>query len=536
MLFRYPEKQYMKKLWLLFPVLFAFIFVYLFKGQQAGINVLLFNLLLLGGLYGSGRFMTNNRLHLMLASGALLSAIMVVIYGSSMAMAGNVFSLIILSGAIADPHLTLLVNGFAVAVYSAVSAPFHYLSALFINNTTGLNGRRLARFILIFIAPLLILFLFALLYANASPFFNNFTGGFVQWFSKLLEFVYKLISPASFWIFIAGLAIAASFLYGKSNRLLVMFPEGTGMNLNRTRKRFYGRFMALKTEFRSGVVLLILLNVLIAIMNVLDIFNVWLFFEWNGDYLKQFVHEGTWLLIISIAISIIIVLYYFRGNLNHYPRRKLLLNLALLWMAQNALLAISVGIRNMWYIQHFNLAFKRIGVYAFLLLVLFGIATVMFKISRRKSQEYLFFYNGIAAYVLLIGLGLFNWDKVIARHNIRHANTAFFHTNFMVTLNGSALPEMYRTLPLADEIIKIQREEFEFDSYYMSIDEYYLRVKQRVDKFKAGYPELSWQGWNLADYQTFKSLQKESKGMKINPDYSVIEDKADTSFLQSKRK
>jgi hypothetical protein len=499
----------MKKLWLLFPVLFAFIFVYLFKGQQAGVNVLLFNLILIVGLSVSGRLEINNRLHLLLSSGAIISSLMVLMYGSSMAMAGNVFSLLLLMGAIADNRLLLLLNGFTASAYAIASAPFNYLAQIFNSTGNKSSGRRIARFILVFIAPLLVLFLFVLLYANASPFFNKFTGNFMLHFRRFLEFLYEFISPDTFWIFVGGLLISLGFLFGKSNRLLVFFSEGKGMDLFRLRKIYRGRTTALKTEFRSGIVLLVLLNVLLAIMNVLDIYNVWLFFEWNGDFLKQFVHEGTWLLIFSIIISIAIVLYYFRGNLNYYPRRRLLLNLSLLWMAQNALLVISVGIRNMYYIQHFNLAFKRIGVYAFLLLTLFGIATIMYKILKRKSREYLFHNNGIAAYVILICLGFFNWDKIIAFHNVRHADTAFFHTNFMLSLNSSALPELHQSLKKADVIQQDQGEKFEFRRYYLSMDEYVKQVKQRTDNFTTGYPLLSWQGWNIADYQAYKRLQSE---------------------------
>lgn len=507
----------MKKLWLLFPVLFAVIFDYLFKGQQAGVNVLLFNLILIGGLSVSGRMEINNRLHLLLSSGAIISSFMALLYGSSMAMAGNVFSLILLMGAIADSRLLLLLNGFTASVYAIVSAPFNYLAKIFNSTGNKSNGRRIARFILVFIAPLLVLFLFVLLYANASPFFNKFTGNFMLHFRKFLEFIYEFISPDTFWIFVAGLLISIGFLYGNSNRLLLFLNEGKGMNLFRLRKPFRGRTTALKTEFRSGIVLLVLLNVLIAIMNVLDIYNVWFFFEWNGIYLKQFVHEGTWLLIFSIIISIAIVLYYFRGNLNYYPHRRLLLNLALLWMAQNALLVISVGIRNMWYIHHFNLAFKRIGVYAFLLLTLFGIATVMYKILNRKSPQYLFHYNGIAAYVILISLGFFNWDKVIATYNIRHADTAFFHPEFMLSLNSSALPELKQSLLVIDKIEQQQFDKFDFARSYMPFGDYKIRVKQRCDNFISGYPLLSWQGWNFADYQAYRALQR-AKETNHNPE------------------
>ncbi|MDY0104058.1 MAG: DUF4173 domain-containing protein [Lentimicrobium sp.] len=498
----------MKKLWLLFPVLFAVIFVYLFKSQQAGVNVLLFNLILIAGLSVSGRMEIHNRLQLLLSAGALISSFMVLLYGSSMAMAGNVFSLILLMGVVADNRIILLLNGFTASVYAIASAPFYYLAQIFNSHANKSSGRRIARFILVFIAPLLVLFLFILLYANASPFFNKFTGNFMLHFRKFLEFIYEFVSPDTFWIFVGGLLISLGFLYGKSNRLLVFFSEEKGNDLFRLRKRYHGRTTSLKTEYRSGIVLLVLLNVLIAIMNVLDIYNVWFFFEWNGDFLKQFVHEGTWLLIFSIIISIAIVLYYFRGNLNYYPRRRLLLSLAILWMAQNALLVFSVGIRNMWYIQHFNLAFKRIGVYAFLLLTLFGIATVMFKILNRKSHQYLFHYNGIAAYVILISLGFFNWDKVIATYNIRHADTAFFHPEFMASLNSSALPELQQSLLVIGKIEQQQFNKFDFARSYMPFGEYENIVTQRCNDFIAGYPLLSWQGWNFADYQTYRTLQR----------------------------
>ena len=518
----------MKRIWLLFPVFFGIIFVYLFKGQQAGVNVLLFNLVLLGGLYASGRLSSGNRLQLMLSFGALVSALMVLIYGSSMAMAGNVFSLILLMGILADLRITLLLNGFTASVYAVVSAPFNYIGHMFINTGNKSSGRSIVRFILIFITPLLILFLFVLLYANASPFFNKFTGNFIQHFRTFLELLSRYISPASFWIFVAGMIISIGFLYGKSGRMPLLFSEANGMNLYRKRKPFHGRTSSLKTEYRSGIVLLILLNVLIAIMNVLDIYNVWLFFEWKGEFLKQFVHEGTWLLIISILISIAIVLYYFRGNLNYYPRRKLMLRLALLWMAQNALLVVSVGIRNMWYIHHYNLAFRRIGVYAFLLLTLFGIATVMYKVLNRKSLKYLFHYNGIAAYVILICFGFFNWDKIVASHNVRHTDTAFFHTNFMLSLNSSALPELNQSLKRLDDIQQYQDEKFASSDYYYyyPLNEYKTMVIERTDDFIAGYPLLSWQGWNVADYRAYRTVSKQ-RGLRLS--YPANQDNAETS-------
>lgn len=497
----------MKKFFLIFPMVFALLFVFLFKGQQAGLNVLLFNLLLIIGVYLAGRVTIQNRFHLLLISGALLSAVMVVTHGSSLAMAANIFSLILLLGFVAVSDMKLLINGFTASLFAAITAPYHYFNDFAEITGQKSSGRKLLRFILVIIAPIAVLLIFTALYASASPYFNKLTGGLIERLADFFETIMLYISPASFWLFIAGFLIFIAFLSGKSNRLLILFGEKSGMQLFRTRQLFSGRMNSLKTEYRSGVVMLILLNLLLAVMNGLDIYNVWFFFEWNGLYLKQFVHEGTWLLIFSIIISIFIVLYYFRANLNFYPKRRLLLNLAMIWMAQNAILVISVGVRNMWYIHHFNLAYKRIGVYAFLLLTLFGIATVIFKIKKRKTHQYLFHYNGIAAYAILICLSFFNWDKIIASFNVQRADKAFFHPEFMITLNSSALPELKRSTEIIDKIEAAQESKFDYYREYMSLAHYKERVEERCSDFTQGYNHLSWQGWNYADYQAYKSLK-----------------------------
>jgi hypothetical protein len=500
----------MKKFFLFFPLVFALIFVYLFKDQQAGLNVLLFNILLLGGVFWSGRLLKNNRLQILLASGALLSAMMVVFHGSTMALAANVISLILLLGLVAANDNKLLINSGTASIYAAVSAPYHYFSDVMTMTVENSSGRKLLRFVLIVVAPVAILLFFTSIYASASPYFNNLTGGLLRKIGDFFESLIKFISPATFWLFVAGFLIVIAFLSGGSNNILKLFSEDSGVQLIRKKRTFHGRMTALKTEYWSGVVMLVLLNLLIAVMNALDIWNVWLFFEWNGLYLKQFVHEGTWLLIFSILISVVIVLYYFRANLNFYPKRKLLLNLAMLWLAQNALLAISVGIRNMWYIHHFNLAYKRIGVYAFLLLTLFGIVTVIIKIRQRKTHQYLFHYNSIAAYAILICLGLFNWDKIIASYNVKHSGRAFFHPEFMITLNSSALPELKISAAMTNEIEHAQSEQFEFSrGNYMLLDEYKSRVEERCIDFVNGYPIISWKGWNYADHQAYKELKSQ---------------------------
>src|SRR5690606_12977260 len=106
-------------------------------------------------------------------------------------------------------------------------------------------------------------------------------------------------------------------------------------------------------EYRSAVLLFFGLNGLLAFLNFMDIYWVWFNFKWEGQFLKDFVHQGTYMLILSIVISIGLVIYYFRRNLNFFQRNRRLKYLTYLWLGQNALLAVSVFIRNGYYISYY---------------------------------------------------------------------------------------------------------------------------------------------------------------------------------------
>ena len=51
--------------------------------------------------------------------------------------------------------------------------------------------------------------------------------------------------------------------------------------------------LSLKNEYRTAVMLVLLINVLLLIINIIDIDWIWFGFEYDGKVnLTQFVHEG----------------------------------------------------------------------------------------------------------------------------------------------------------------------------------------------------------------------------------------------------
>ena len=64
-----------------------------------------------------------------------------------------------------------------------------------------------------------------------------------------------------------------------------------------------------------------MVNVLLLVVNIIDINWLWIDFNPKSiDNLSQLVHEGTYVLIFSILLSMAIIEYFFRGNINFYKK------------------------------------------------------------------------------------------------------------------------------------------------------------------------------------------------------------------------
>jgi len=289
----------------------------------------------------------------------------------------------------------------------------------------------------------------------------------------------------------------------------VELEQSEDLERKKKAKMFSFSSMALKREYTIAIVTFVALNLLILGQNILDVVYVWVGFEWKGEFLKQFVHKGTYVLIISILLSAALVLYYFRANLNFFEKNKALKILVYIWLAQNAFLALSVIARNIWYIQYFNLAYKRIGVFFFILAVGIGLVSVMMKVKHRKSVYYLLRKNLLAVYLIVLSIGVFNWDKIIAEYNFAHSDRAFVHLSFLSSLGDAALPHLNRDLEDLKSMKQEQIKKFRRAENPMSPTDYQNLVNRRINNYKANYESKHWLEWNYSDWRAFKHLEAE---------------------------
>lgn len=490
----------------------AVLLTFLFYKQGIGLNLLLFEILFIGWLFFSKQLTSESRLEKLTLSGMVLTAVFTVITYSTYVYVVHFLAIFLFVGVLNFKVITSLFSAFGVSFVSLFSSQIAFVGTVFFGESrTSLKLRKALWKSRIFIIPILIVAVFLTIYGFSNPIFGDYLGVFGEMIENVFTFIFENINLSFVFTFIFCTAISIFLLFRVRVPLAEKNEKNTTQNLFRTKKKEKRVFKlsALKSEYKAGIFLLVTLNMLLLILNSLDIYLVWFNFEWNGETLKQFVHEGTYLLIISILISIAVVLYFFRGNLNFYKKNKWLKYLAYAWIAQNAVLAISVAIRNFWYIKYFALAYKRIGVILFLLLVLYGLFTVFRKIQHTKTSFYLFQKNTLALYLILLISSLVNWDSVIAKYNFASADSAYLHLEYLSDLSDKALPHLNKTEEELNATYNFQQQKYPYPYVTMNHEKYTQKIAARNKTFSKKWEEKNLLSWNLAEYLAYEKLKSE---------------------------
>ena len=498
----------MKQSTLLAALAFTVLFTFVFHQESAGINFLIFEVVLIVFLLISRRISFNGFLTILAIGSTLFTSIAVTLFASGFAIAMNIISLILLSGIVVYPKVKSIIFGFGFSFVNMLYAQREFFNTFSGNSARNPKTSRLLRRTRIFLIPTAIILLFLIIYRRSNPLFDDFVGGSIRY---VTDYIWQLIKDLDFSILftlIAGLLVANTFVYQHIESNILETNNKVSDQLARQRRKKTSGFKLpdLNNENKAGIFLLAMLNSILLIVNIIDIHWVWFNFEWDGQYLKQFVHEGTYLLIVSIFISIFLVLFFFRENLNFYPKNQYLKYLSYVWLGQNAILAISVAMRNFWYINYFNLAYKRLGVAIFLIMTVYGILSVICKVRNKKSAFYLFKTNALAVFLILVISSFVNWDAYIVRYNFEHAKTAFVHLDYLSTLSDKTLPELYKSIEELRRIDTIQKENFPFDETFMTPETYKEKIAQRKAAFMAKWEHKGVLSWNWAEYKAYRAI------------------------------
>lgn len=499
---------------LIIALLTAFIFDRLFYRMSIGLNLALFAALVVALLVARNGWPALSIRARWAMAGTLLAAGMVVVHGSIIAPLMAILGLVWCSALAHEGALRSLPFGLGQAVHNFLSVPFAAL-----DGTNDLVPKRGAarvgwRWVRISVLPLLVLALFFQLYRVGNPKFDHLTAGFLDGLWELLGDLFELAFTAHALFFLFALFVCAGLVFRFAPGTVARWEQGMDDTMRRFRMK-RPHWLAplsmnpLERERRRGIVLLALVNALLLVVNIIDIDWVWIGFTVpEGFSLKQFVHEGTYALIFSILLSIAVVLWLFRGNQNFYARSTWLKRLALLWVAQNGILAVSVFLRNWHYIGFHGLAYKRIGVMVFLALVLVGLVTLFIKVKERRSLYYLVRVNTWAVFAMLVGLTTVDWDSFIVRVNLKHANPGEIDIDNYLAMSDKVLPLLYANLDLVEQ--QMERHRHNRVRWVDSLDPHAFRTQ--LDRKRNAFLERTaaqhWQEWTWADGRTLAGLRE----------------------------
>jgi len=266
------------------------------------------------------------------------------------------------------------------------------------------------KFIAYFIIPTVFVGLFFIVYAFGS---DHFSALFTDYYLDVNFFQLVLIALLGFYLsFTFWNYWIPDVCFEKNSLLDNDFKDEKS---NRNQRTF--SFLDIDFERRSGEITLFLLNVLLLVFIVT--YNYEQFFEVvEKSKLSAATHERVNAVIFSIIMAVGVILFYFKGGFNFDAKAKNLKRLSKIWILLNGILILSTIVKNTEYISFFGLTYKRLGVYAFLILAIIGLFFTFLKIAKQKTNGYLVNQMVWYFYGTILLCSYVNWGNLITNYNI----------------------------------------------------------------------------------------------------------------------
>lgn len=473
---------------------------FLFYQQNAGINFLLFTIVLLAILVLKNINLIKNKKWIWSAAMCLISAVAVFVHSSALSIIANIASLLLLS-AFSFNVTTSSLFSFLFSCYSVVSSVVYIIIDSIKrlqpspNEVSNKKGYKVVATGIV----LLLSILFFNMYKSANPLFAENT----KWIN------FDFISVR--WIFftLGGFLLTYAFVYHRviapletwENNLPLLNNQAIENDQNK--KRF-------ETERYAGLLLFIMLNLMLIVLNMGDIQTLY----FNGGLPKNvthsdFVHSGVGIIILSIIIATSLIMYLFRKEFNNVKNNKALMGCVYLWIIQNIMMLSSTAFRNQIYIHDFNFTYKRIGVYIWLILAAIGLCIMFYKIHKKQSNWYLIRTNVAVWFSVLILSSCFNWDKLITNYNIQNKPLAQVDFYYLLSLSDANIPELLAVSKRPEfNLIDANLKNYTGDRN----DEYHTEtysnlLNKKITHYLSDYTN-DWRSFDLRDKEITESIYK----------------------------
>ncbi len=385
------------------------VFALLFYNEAPGINISIFGVLLtlLISYFFQEKFV--NRSHLILVMTSILSCFAFAWYGDAASFFSLALSILFLQFKTQDGELKI-VQVFPLIFLNGITS----LGRIFIfsqwlpeRKIHNDFAKKLVAFVLI---PVLFLGLFFIVYSFGS---NHFSSLFTDYTLDIDIFQLVVITILGFYI---------SFSFWNYWVPDVCYEFNPKLNndftaISEVKNQSTFSFLDLDFERKSGEITLFLLNLMLLVF--IATYNYEQFFEVvEKTNLSADTHERVNAVIFSILMAVGVILFYFKGGFNFDEKAKSIKNLAKVWITLNVVLIVSAIIKNTEYVSFYGLTYKRLGVYAFLILAIIGLVISFQKIRKQKTNAYLFNQMVWYFYGTVLLCSYVNWGSIVTNYNI----------------------------------------------------------------------------------------------------------------------
>ncbi|AWH74195.1 hypothetical protein DCS32_08475 [Dokdonia sp. Dokd-P16] len=389
----------------------AILFSLLFYGQSLGLNMLLFAIITVVAVLIIRSETKFNKSFLLAAGLYLLSAVFVFTVNSLLAITTCILAFIVFAGSISGIKNAVYIQ-WLNGLYQSLLGALHSMMNPNKDIPKGKSNHNYKFIILTIAVVTTLVVVFATLYGKANPILG-------EWIAAInLDFVnfnWILTAAMGYYLILnltskAELDIITSIDRDASTTL----SEQPISDIKAT---------SLHREQLLGTILLGALNALIVLFIITDIWYVLHDPLEDAATLSTTVHDGVSALVTSIIIAITTILILFRGELNFYKKSETLRHFTYVWIALNIVIILLTAYKNYMYSSGFGLTYKRIGVFIYLTLCISGMVTTYVKIARKHNLLFMLKSNTRAAFILLIIISSFNWDRAITTYNLHEVGT-----------------------------------------------------------------------------------------------------------------
>lgn len=389
----------------------SLIFTLLFYKESIGVNIAIFGLVITGLIcyFFQDRFI--DRTHLILVVTSVLSCFAFAWYGDFASFLALALSVLFLQFKTQDYKLKII-QIFPLVFLNGITSLGRVLMFNQWLPEKKISNDFTKKLIAYFIIPAVFLFFFFIVYSFGSEHFSSLFTDYtldIDIVSLLLISLLGFYISFSFWNY-----WVPEVCYDK-NELL----DNDFKNVDEVKNQNTFSFLDLDFERKSGEITLLLLNLMLLVFVVT--YNYEQFFEvieLQASKLSADTHERVNSVIFSTLMAVGVILFYFKGGFNFDKKATILKKLAKIWIFLNGVLIISTIVKNSEYVSFFGLTYKRLGVYAFLILAIIGLVYAFLKITKQKTNAYLFNQMIWYFYGTVLLCSFVNWGNLITTYNI----------------------------------------------------------------------------------------------------------------------